>query len=36
MPYLSVSRASVEDLVAVEGISRQTAQLIYDNFHEQA
>ncbi|HET7715360.1 MAG TPA: excinuclease ABC subunit UvrC [Bauldia sp.] len=32
----AVSRASVEDLVAVEGISRQTAQLIYDHFHEQA
>jgi excinuclease ABC subunit C len=32
----AVSRASVEDLVAVEGISRQTAQLIYDHFHEGA
>jgi excinuclease ABC subunit C len=30
----AVSRASIEDLVAVEGISRQTAQLIYDHFHE--
>ena len=32
----AVSRASVEDLVAVEGISRQMAQLVYDHFHEQA
>jgi excinuclease ABC subunit C len=30
----AVSRASIEDLVAVEGISRQMAQLIYDHFHE--
>ncbi len=30
----AVSRASVEDLVAVDGISRQMAQLIYDHFHE--
>jgi len=31
----AVSRASVEDLVAVDGISRQMAQLIYDHFHEK-
>jgi len=31
----AVSRASIEDLVAVEGISRQMAQLIHDHFHEQ-
>ncbi len=30
----AVSRASIEDLVAVEGISRQMAQLIHDHFHE--
>jgi excinuclease ABC subunit C len=32
----AVSRASVEDLVAVEGISAQMAKLIYDHFHESA
>jgi excinuclease ABC subunit C len=31
----AVSRASVEDLLKVEGISRQMAQSIYDHFHEQ-
>ena len=31
----AVSRASVEDLVAVEGISVQMAKLIYDHFHER-
>ncbi|MCB1498661.1 MAG: excinuclease ABC subunit UvrC [Bauldia sp.] len=31
----AVGRASVEDLIAVEGISRQMAQLIYDHFHDQ-
>jgi len=30
----AVSRAGVEDLVAVEGISQATAQMIYDHFHE--
>ena len=30
----AVSRASIEDLVAVDGISRQMAQLIHDHFHE--
>ena len=32
----AVSRASVEDLVAVEGISAQMARMIYDHFHDQA
>jgi excinuclease ABC subunit C len=32
----AVSRASVEDLLKVEGISRQMAQSIYDHFHEQS
>ncbi len=32
----AVSRASVEDLIAVQGISEQMAKLIYDHFHEQA
>jgi excinuclease ABC subunit C len=32
----AVSRASIEDLVAVEGISRQMAQLIHDHFHDGA
>ncbi len=32
----AVSRASVEDLVAVEGISAQMARMIHDHFHEQA
>ena len=31
----AVSRAAVEDLLAVEGISRSTAQLIYDHFHDE-
>ena len=31
----AVSRAALEDLMAVEGISEQTAQLIYDHFHEK-
>ena len=30
----AVSRASMEDLVAVQGISAQMAKLIYDHFHE--
>ncbi len=30
----AVSRASVEDLSAVQGISEQTARAIYDHFHE--
>jgi excinuclease ABC subunit C len=30
----AVSRAGIEDLVAVEGISQATAQMIYDHFHE--
>ena len=30
----SVSRASVADLVAVEGVSHALAQAIYDHFHE--
>ena len=30
----AVSRASVDDLLAVQGISAQTAQTIYDHFHE--
>ncbi|MEM1045511.1 MAG: excinuclease ABC subunit UvrC [Pseudomonadota bacterium] len=32
----AVGRAAVTDLVAVEGISEQTAQSIYDYFHDQA
>ena len=32
----AVSRASVDDLLAVQGISEQTAQAIYDHFHEGA
>ena len=32
----AVSRASIEDLVAVEGISAQMARMIHDHFHEQA
>ncbi len=31
----AVGRASVTDLLAVPGISEQTAQVIYDYFHEQ-
>ena len=30
----AVSRASVEDLLSVQGISEQTARTIYDHFHE--
>ncbi|WP_420408966.1 excinuclease ABC subunit UvrC [Hoeflea sp.] len=30
----AVSRAGVEDLVAVEGISRAVAELVYNHFHE--
>ena len=30
----AVGRASVPDLLAVPGISEQTAQAIYDHFHE--
>ncbi|WP_421723348.1 excinuclease ABC subunit UvrC [Bauldia sp.] len=30
----AVSRASVDDLLAVQGISAQTARTIYDHFHE--
>ncbi|SDB44575.1 excinuclease ABC subunit UvrC [Bauldia litoralis] len=30
----AVSRASVEDLLSVQGISEQTARAIYDHFHE--
>lgn len=32
----AVSRAAVEDLMAVEGVSRALAEAIYDHFHEQA
>ncbi len=32
----AVSRANLEDLLAVDGISRQMAQSIYDHFHEGA
>ncbi len=31
----AVSRAGVEDLMAVEGVSRAVAETIYDHFHEQ-
>ena len=31
----AVSRAGVDDLVAVDGISAQMAQTIYDFFHER-
>lgn len=30
----AVARAGLRDLEAVDGISRQTAQRIYDHFHE--
>ena len=30
----AVSRANMEDLIAVQGISAQMAKLIYDHFHE--
>ncbi len=32
----AVSRAGVEDLMVVEGVSRGLAETIYDHFHEQA
>ena len=32
----AVSRAGVEDLMTVEGVSRTLAEAIYDHFHEQA
>jgi excinuclease ABC subunit C len=32
----AVSRAGLSDLMTVDGISRQTAELIYDHFHENA
>jgi excinuclease ABC subunit C len=32
----AVSRAAVEDLMAVEGVSRALAEAIHDHFHEQA
>ncbi len=32
----AVARAGVDDLTAVSGISEQTAQAIYDHFHDQA
>jgi excinuclease ABC subunit C len=31
----AVSRAAVEDLMAVEGVSKALAEAIYDHFHEQ-
>ncbi|TPW32057.1 excinuclease ABC subunit UvrC [Pararhizobium mangrovi] len=31
----AVSRAAFDDLLSVEGISRSTAQLIYDHFHDE-
>ena len=31
----AVSRAALEDLMAVDGISEQTAQTIYNHFHEK-
>ena len=30
----AVSRAAIEDLMSVEGISESTARLVYDHFHE--
>ena len=32
----AVSRAGIDDLVEVEGISGQMAEAIYDHFHEGA
>ncbi len=32
----AVSRAGIEDLMAVEGVSRGLAETIYDHFHERA
>jgi excinuclease ABC subunit C len=32
----AVSRAGVEDLMTVDGISESLAESIYDHFHEQA
>jgi len=32
----AVSRAGVDDLVAVEGISRAVAELVYNHFHEES
>jgi excinuclease ABC subunit C len=32
----AVSRAGIEDLMEVDGISRRMAEAIYDHFHEQA
>lgn len=31
----AVSRAAVEDLAKVEGVSERIARLIYDHFHEK-
>jgi excinuclease ABC subunit C len=31
----AVSRAGIEDLMAVEGVSRSLAEIIYDHFHER-
>jgi len=31
----AVSRASIEDLLAVQGISEHTARAIYDHFHDR-
>jgi len=31
----AVSRAGLEDLVAVDGISEAMAQLVYDHFHDE-
>jgi excinuclease ABC subunit C len=31
-----VSRAGVDDLMTVEGISASMAEAIYDHFHEEA
>ena len=32
----AVSRARIEDLLAVPGISAEMARIVYDFFHEQA